>query len=65
MDELKDMLRRDLAPGADQLREGLIVIVTSGVEIPVAINDHEERYRLWSDFFSSEADAIRSLATEA
>lgn len=25
------------------------------------IDDHEERYRLWSDFFTHEARAIRAL----
>ena len=65
MDELKEMLRRDLAPGPDQLRAGYTVIVTAGVEIPAAIGDHEERYRLWADFFSIEAEAIRINAKEA
>lgn len=61
MAELKDMLRRDLEPGPDQLRAGLTVIVAAGVEVPAAIDDHEERYRLWADFFAAEAEAIRNL----
>lgn len=61
MTELKDMLRRDLEPGADQLRAGLTVIVAAGVEVPAAIDDHEERYRLWADFFAAEAEVIRKL----
>lgn len=59
MAEFKDMLRRDLSPGPDQLREGLTVIIASGVEVPATIDDHEERYRLWADYFSAEAEAIR------
>lgn len=55
MSDFKEMLRRDLAPGTDQLRAGLVVIVTAGVEIPAAIDDHEERYRLWAEYFAAEA----------
>lgn len=65
MEELKEMLRRDLAPGPDQLRAGYTVIVAAGIEIPAAIDDHEERYRLWADFFSLEAEAIRINTKEA
>lgn len=66
MVEFKDMLRRDLAEGPDPLRQGLAVIIAAGVEVPAAIDDHAERYRLWSDFFESEAEAIRKLsASEA
>ncbi len=57
--EFKDMLRRDLAPGPDQLRDGLTVIIAAGVEVPVTIDDHEERYRLWANYFDAEAEAIR------
>jgi len=65
MEDFKEMLRRDLAPGPDQLRAGYTVIVAAGVEIPAAIDDHEERYRLWADFFSIEAEAIRINTKEA
>lgn len=61
MAEFKDMLRRDLAPGPDQLREGLTAILASGVEVPATIDDHDERYRLWADYFTTEAEAIRAL----
>ncbi len=61
MAEFKDMLRRDLTPGPDQLREGLAVIIAAGVEVSACIDDHEERYRLWADFFAAEAEAIRNL----
>lgn len=59
MDEFKEMLRHDLTPGPDQLRTGYTVIVASGVEIPAAIDNHVDRYRLWSEFFAVEADTIR------
>lgn len=61
MAEFKEMLRRDLAPGLDQLREGLTVILASGVEVPATIDDHEERYALWADYFAAKAAAIRTL----
>lgn len=64
INSLKDMLRRDLASGPDQLRAGLSVIIAAGVEVSAAIDDHEERYRLWADFFSAEAEAIRVLKRE-
>lgn len=64
MEELRAAIRRDLEPGPDQLREGLKVIV-GGVEIPAAIDDHEERYRLWSEFFAVEAESIRRLERAA
>ena len=47
MDEFKDLLRRDLAPGPDLLRDGLTVIIAAGVEVSAAIDDHERRYRFW------------------
>lgn len=61
MADFKDLLRRDLAPGPDQLRAGLMVIIAAGVEVPAAIDDHEARYRLWADYFDVEAEAIRNL----
>jgi hypothetical protein len=60
MEEFRDMLRRDLEPGPDQLRAGMTIIIAAGVEVPAAIDDHEQRYRLWADFFASEAEAIQS-----
>jgi hypothetical protein len=60
MEEFRGTIRQDLAPGPDLLRAGLVVIV-GGVEVPAAIEDHEERYRLWADFFAAEADSIRNL----
>lgn len=58
MAEFKDMLRRDLTPGPDLLREGLTVFLASGVEVPATIDDHEERYCLWSHYFALEAERI-------
>jgi hypothetical protein len=61
MSEFKDLLRRDLAPGPDLLRDGMTVIIAAGVEVSATIDDHEERYRLWSEFFAVEAESIRNL----
>lgn len=63
MADFKDMLRRDLAPGQDQLRAGAKIILAAGVEVLAAIDDHEERYRLWADFFATEVESIRQLAS--
>lgn len=57
MDEFKDLLRLDLTPGPDQLREGLTIIISAGVEVPAAIDDHEQRYQLWADFFTKSRNA--------
>jgi len=61
MAEFRGSIRQDLAPGPDLLRAGLVVIV-GGVEMPAAIEDHEERYRSWAAFFDVEAEAIRKLS---
>lgn len=61
MAEFKDLLRRDLTPGPDQLRAGLTVIIAAGVEVHATIDDHERRYELWADFFATEAEASRAL----
>lgn len=63
IESTRDMLRADLAPGPDHLRAGLSVVV-GGVELPAAIDDHEERYRLWADYFATEADCIRTIRKE-
>lgn len=64
MEEFKDLLRRDLTPGPDQLRVGLTIIIAAGVEVPATIDDHERRYQLWADYFSVESEAIRNLKKE-
>lgn len=55
---LKKMLRRDLSPGPDQLRDGMTVINAAGIEVPAVIDNHEERYSLWAGFFATEASRI-------
>ena len=60
MADFKDMLRRDLAPGPDQLRAGVSVIVAAGVVVPATIDDHEERYRLWAGYFACESSIERN-----
>jgi hypothetical protein len=65
MDGFKAMLRIDFAPGKDQLRDGLEAINAAGVVVPVAIDNHEERYRVWTAYFADEADQIRRLYRRA
>lgn len=65
MDEFKDMLRRDLTPGPDQIRDGLTIIIAAGVEVPATIDDRDQRYQLWADYFAAEAEAIRLLQKKA
>jgi hypothetical protein len=54
MEDLKALLRKDFTPGPDQLRAGLTFIKAAGVEVPATIDDHEERYRVWDEYFASE-----------
>jgi hypothetical protein len=63
MANFKDMLRRDLTPGPDQIREGLTTIAASGIEIPAVIDNCDERYQLWASYFASKASAIRQEAS--
>ena len=65
MSDFKDALRRDLAPGPDQLRAGVKIILAAGVEVPAAIDDNEARYGLWADYFATEAETIRQQARTA
>lgn len=65
MEEFKILLRRDLSPGPDQLRAGLPVVIASGVEVPAMIDDHEERYRAWAEYFDFEAQSVRLLKASA
>ena len=59
IEELKALLRIDFAPGPDQLRANYKIISEAGIEVPAAIDNHEERYRVWSVFFADEAEQIR------
>ena len=63
--ELKEMIRKDLTEGPDQLREGLEIITAAGVTMPATIDDHLERYRLWDSFFESENQEIQSSKSVA
>lgn len=65
MEELKGMLRIDFAPGPDQLRAGYSFLNEKGITIPATIDDHEERYRVWSDYFAAEANTIRGTDRKA
>jgi len=63
LEEFKDMLRRDLAPGPDLQRQGLVVSI-AGVEVSAAIDDHEQRYSLWAEYFAGEAEAARARTAQ-
>lgn len=65
MEEMKGLLRIDFAPGPDQLRAGYSFLNEKGITIPATIDDHEERYRVWSDYFAAEANIIRGTDRKA
>lgn len=65
MEEMKGLLRIDFAPGPDQLRAGYTFLNEQGVTIPATIDDHEERYRVWSEYFADEASIIRGTNRKA
>ena len=52
---LKDLIRKDLAPGPDQIRKGMMVTTEDGRRVHFTIDDHEERASLWTTFFRDEA----------
>lgn len=56
--ELKRLIQIDLAPGPDQLRQECFFLNADGVKIPATIDDHEERYRYWAEFFEAEVADI-------
>jgi HSP20 family molecular chaperone IbpA len=56
--ELKRLIQIDLTPGPDQLRKEVFFLNASGVKIPATIDDHEERYRYWAEFFGAEVEDI-------
>jgi hypothetical protein len=58
MDALRSLVRKDLEPGPDQIRGAVDCLEIAGVKIPATIDDADERYRMWDDFFASEADDI-------
>lgn len=59
MVEFKEMLRIDMKPGPDQLRQGLELITAAGVAIPAMIDNYEDRIKCWTDYFALKAKAIR------
>lgn len=60
MEEMRAMIRKEFTPGPDQLREGVHLITAAGLEVPAAIDDVEERVRLWTGYFADEARTIRA-----
>ena len=60
MDEFKELLRKDMTPGPDQLREGLTFITAAGVEVPAMIDNYEDRIKCWTNYFSACASEIRA-----
>jgi len=56
--ELKRLIQIDLTPGPDQLRKEVFFLNAAGVKIPATIDDHEERYRYWAEFFEAEVADI-------
>ena len=60
MAEFKEMLRKDMTPGPDQLREGLTLINQAGVEVPAMIDNYEDRIKAWTDYFAACASEIRN-----
>ena len=56
--ELKRLIKIDVDPGPDQLRKECYFLNASGVKIPATIDDHEERYRYWAEFFEAEVADI-------
>lgn len=58
MDEFRSLVRKDLEPGPDQIRTAVDCLAVAGVKIPATIDDAEDRYRLWDEFFAAEAADI-------
>ena len=56
--ELRRLIKIDLEPGPDQLRKECFFLNAAGVKIPATIDDHEERYRYWAEFFEAEVADI-------
>ena len=60
MAELKEMVRKDLQPGPDQIRGAVDCLIIAGVPIPATIDDEAERYRLWDEYFEWAVEEIDS-----
>lgn len=63
MIELKALIRKDLEPGPDQIRKEVDCLMVAGVKIPATIDDEEQRYKLWDEFFEVEAAIINAVVS--
>ena len=60
VEELRRAVKQDLRPGPDTLRQGLEFVTEDGGTVPATIDDRDERYRIWDEFFSAEAAIIKA-----
>jgi hypothetical protein len=58
MEGLRELIRKDLRPGPDQIRAEVDCLEIAGVKIPATIDDVADRYRLWDEFFAAEVEAL-------
>lgn len=56
--ELRETIRMELTPGPDTVRAG-VWVVADGHVISGQIDDRDERYRLWDEFFEAELEDAR------
>jgi hypothetical protein len=57
--ELRRAVKQDLRQGPDTLRKGLEFVTADGGTVPATIDDRDERYRLWDEFFAAEAEDVK------
>ena len=60
VEELRRSVKQDLRPGPDTLRQGLEFVTADCGTVPATIDDRDERYRLWDEFFAAEAAIIKA-----
>ena len=58
--ELRRAVKQALRPGPDTLRKGLEFVTADGGTVPATIDDRDDRYRIWDEFFSAEAAIIKA-----